>query len=123
MAFTARRERWVRAGSAWHREPLVLGGHERSPSGHENRRSHGIHGPDLSWRSSLKPGSNPSVPLRLREPTAAFQRIILGGALAARLAEDALGPEAVHSAKEGVLAHDPAHEHCQACRGCLAVRG
>ena len=35
----------VRAGSAWHREPLVPGGHKRSRSANQNRRSRGIHPP------------------------------------------------------------------------------
>jgi hypothetical protein len=38
----------VRAGSARHREPLVLGGHQRSRPASENRRSLGIHRYDLS---------------------------------------------------------------------------
>jgi hypothetical protein len=38
----------VRAGSVRYREPLVLDGHERSPSAHRNPKSHGIHRSDLS---------------------------------------------------------------------------
>jgi len=51
----------VRARSAPQQEPLVLGGHERSPSGYENPRSHGMQDRDLGQRSRL--GSNPSAPL------------------------------------------------------------
>ena len=38
----------VRAGSAQHRKPLVLGGHERSRSASENRRSRGRHRSNLT---------------------------------------------------------------------------
>src|SRR5829696_3313025 len=50
----------VRAGSARHREPLVLGGHQRSRSASKNRRSQCIHRHDLGRRSSPALGSNPT---------------------------------------------------------------
>jgi hypothetical protein len=50
----------VRAGSARHREPLVLGGHQRSRPAYNNGRSLGIHRYDLGRRSSIGQGSNPS---------------------------------------------------------------
>ena len=50
----------VRAGSARHREPLVIGGRERSRPANQNRRSHGIHRHDLGRRSSLALGSDPT---------------------------------------------------------------
>jgi len=64
--------RLVRAGSARHQEPLVLGGHERSTSANQHRRSEAVHHLDLERRSSPTLGSNPSVPQRLRDsvPTA-----------------------------------------------------
>jgi hypothetical protein len=37
----------VRAGSVRHQEPLVLGGHERSPSANQHRRSETVHRLDL----------------------------------------------------------------------------
>jgi hypothetical protein len=55
----------VRAGSARHQKPLVLGGHERSRSGSRDRRSQAVHRDDLGRRSSMAPGSTP------RRPTAA----------------------------------------------------
>jgi hypothetical protein len=59
----------VRAGSARHREPLVLGGHERSPSANQNRRSHGIHRHDLGRQSSMGPGSSPPSDTPPEQPT------------------------------------------------------
>jgi hypothetical protein len=53
----------VRAGSAGHRELLVLGGHEWSRRACTVRRSLGIHRPDLRPGIRMGPGSNPSVPL------------------------------------------------------------
>jgi hypothetical protein len=50
----------VRIGSARHREPLVLGGHERSASANQRRRSEAIHRYDLGRRSSPALGSNPT---------------------------------------------------------------
>jgi hypothetical protein len=50
----------VRAGSARHKEPLVLGGHERSLSANENRRSEAVHRHYLGRRSSPELGSNPT---------------------------------------------------------------
>jgi hypothetical protein len=43
----------VRAGSAWHREPLVPVGHQRSPPASENRRSQSAHRLNLGQRSSM----------------------------------------------------------------------
>jgi hypothetical protein len=62
----------VRAGSARHQEPLVPGGHERSTSANENRRSQVLHRLDLGRRSSPALGSNPSVSIGL---------IVLAGAV------------------------------------------
>jgi hypothetical protein len=50
----------VRAGSARHWEPLVLGGHERSRRAHKNRRSCCIHRYDLGRRNTTALGSNPT---------------------------------------------------------------
>jgi hypothetical protein len=50
----------VRAGSVGHREPLVLGGHERSTSANQHRRSEALHRLDLGRRSSPALGSNPT---------------------------------------------------------------
>jgi hypothetical protein len=50
----------VRAWSAQHREPLILGGDERSRWAYQDRRSHGIHRSDLGRPTSLAAGSNPS---------------------------------------------------------------
>jgi hypothetical protein len=50
----------VRAGSAQHQEPMVLGGHERAVSANKNRRSQGIHRSHLGRHNSLVPGSSPS---------------------------------------------------------------
>jgi hypothetical protein len=50
----------VRARSARHREPLVLGGHERSASANQHRRSEAVHRLDLGRRSSPALGSNPT---------------------------------------------------------------
>jgi hypothetical protein len=50
----------VRAGSVRHREPLVLGGHERSRPLEENRRSAHLHGQVLGKRSRPRAGSSPS---------------------------------------------------------------
>jgi hypothetical protein len=50
----------VRAESARHWEPLVLGGHERSRRAHKNRRSRGIHRYDLGRRNRTALGSNPT---------------------------------------------------------------
>jgi hypothetical protein len=50
----------VRARSVRRREPLVLGGHERSPSEYENSRSRGLHRYDLGRRNRMGPGSNPT---------------------------------------------------------------
>jgi hypothetical protein len=49
--------RWV---PARHRKPLVIGGHERSQLGYENRRSHSNHRCDLGRPSRLGTGSNPT---------------------------------------------------------------
>jgi hypothetical protein len=54
----------VFVGSARHKEPLVLGGHERSTSGNQHRRSEAVHRLDLVWRSSPALGSNPPPPPR-----------------------------------------------------------
>jgi hypothetical protein len=54
----------VRTGSARHREPLVLGGHERSASANEHRRSESIHRSNLGRRSSPALGSNPTFTRR-----------------------------------------------------------
>ena len=59
----------VRGGSAQHREPLVLGGHERSRPACENRRSYSIQSSDLGRRSRMGPGSNPTF-----DPKAALTR-------------------------------------------------
>jgi hypothetical protein len=48
---------WVRTAS----EPLVLGGHERSTSANQDRRSEADHRLDLGRRSSPALGSNPSA--------------------------------------------------------------
>jgi hypothetical protein len=58
----------VRTGSVRHREPLVLGGHERSRPAYKNRRSHSIHRYDLGRRSSMGPGSSPSSGTRYYPP-------------------------------------------------------
>jgi hypothetical protein len=50
----------VRTGSAKHRKPLVLGGHDRSAAVNENRTSDGQWRSDLAQRISLGPGSSPS---------------------------------------------------------------
>jgi hypothetical protein len=50
----------VRAGSARHREPLVLTGHERSASANLHRRSKAAHRHNLGRRSSPALGSNPT---------------------------------------------------------------
>jgi hypothetical protein len=50
----------VRAGSAQHREPLVGHGHERSRPAYRNRRSRGVHAPNLGDRSGAMEGSNPT---------------------------------------------------------------
>jgi hypothetical protein len=51
----------VRDGSARHRNPLVLCGHERSRPASENGRSQAIHRYDHERRSSIGQGSNPSA--------------------------------------------------------------
>jgi hypothetical protein len=56
----------VRAGSARHREPLVLGGHERSVSACEDRRSQTIHRHDLGRQSIIALGSNPPARFSIR---------------------------------------------------------
>jgi len=48
----------VRAGSARHRKPLVLAGHQRSRPAHNNRRSHGLHRSRLGLPTSTGPGSS-----------------------------------------------------------------
>jgi hypothetical protein len=66
----------VRAGSARHPEPLVLGGHQRSRSASKNRRSQGVHRHDLGRRSSPALGSNPTSLLprgRAERPSGAEQ--------------------------------------------------
>jgi hypothetical protein len=89
-----------RAGSARHREPLVLDGHERARSAYEGRRSQHIHASDLGRESSSGPGSSPhpaaasppgSLPTRRWSPRtgltlragwshgATGYRVILGG--------------------------------------------
>jgi Transposase domain (DUF772) len=50
----------VLAGSVRHRKPLVLGGHKRSRSASQNRRSYSIHRSDLGRPSSMGPSSNPT---------------------------------------------------------------
>jgi hypothetical protein len=50
----------VRAGSAQHQQPLVPGGHERSLSASQNRRSEAIRRSDLGRRRKLRLGSNPT---------------------------------------------------------------
>jgi hypothetical protein len=50
----------VRAGSARHQESLVSGGHERSPSANQHRRSETVHRFDQGRRSSTGLGSNPT---------------------------------------------------------------
>jgi hypothetical protein len=57
----------VRAGSARHWEPLVLGGHERSRWVCKNRTSYGIYRSDLARERSMGPGSSP--PPSCREPS------------------------------------------------------
>jgi hypothetical protein len=59
----------VRAGSAWHQEPLVLGGHARSRPASRNCRSQAVHRYDLHRRSSTGQGSKPS-PYSCRGPAA-----------------------------------------------------
>jgi hypothetical protein len=56
----------VRAGSARHQEPLVLGGHERSLAANENRRSHAYRRSDLWWGRAAQRSS--SLPPSRREP-------------------------------------------------------
>jgi hypothetical protein len=63
----------VRAGSARLREPLHLGGHQRSRRTRKNRRSCGIHRYDLGRRSSTGQGSNPS-PKELPQASGPCQR-------------------------------------------------
>ena len=63
----------VRAGSAWHREPLVPGGHERSTSANQHRRSAADHRLDLGRRSSPALGSNPSSNCRMPYRTLACE--------------------------------------------------
>jgi hypothetical protein len=58
---TWRRIETVRAGSARHRKPLVLNGHEWSCSVSRDRRSPVIHRYDLARQSSIGQGSNPSA--------------------------------------------------------------
>ena len=50
----------VRAGSARHQEPLVLGGHERSRPASSDRRSQAVRPYDLGRPSSAGQGSNRS---------------------------------------------------------------
>jgi hypothetical protein len=57
----------VRAGSARHREPLVLGGHERARPVCENHRPQGIHASDLGQRNKAGPGSNPTSSTHLHD--------------------------------------------------------
>jgi hypothetical protein len=52
--------RMVRAGSARHLDPLVLGGHERSRPVNKDHRSHGVHRSDLDRRISPALSSNPT---------------------------------------------------------------
>ena len=52
-------ERDRRAGSVRHREPLVLGGHDRSRPANESRRSHSIYRRDLGSGTSTGPGPSP----------------------------------------------------------------
>jgi hypothetical protein len=49
----------VRAGSARHRTPLVLAGHQWARPAHKNRRSHGLRRSRLGRPSSSGPGSSP----------------------------------------------------------------
>jgi hypothetical protein len=53
--------RSVRAGSARHREPLVINGHQRSRPAYRNRRSQGTPAPNLGERNSETAGSSPSA--------------------------------------------------------------
>jgi hypothetical protein len=50
----------VRAGSARHQKPLVVGGHERSRPACHNPRSQHIHSQDQGGRGIEAPGSNPT---------------------------------------------------------------
>jgi hypothetical protein len=49
----------VRAGSARHREPLVLAGRQRSRPAYKNRRSHGMHRSGLGRPSTHEAGFEP----------------------------------------------------------------